>query len=737
MMASAPIGGPLMGVASLDAIIRHAKHVPVFPCRARSEEGIKNGKPHTYKSKSPHTDRGFLNASQDEAQIRSWWRTWPDALVGVPTGKTSGLVVVDYDPDKHCDDTGEWIEQCTELLLSARVHTTARGGRHYLYRLPAGQGYRGGVDLVLKGKKRPGIDVRADGGYIIWWPLHGGMVTNEKAPLLPAGLIDERSFEFTSAPPRPRATPSPEAWRRDKEMVVDALSHLDPADYDQWLHAGMAIHQATAGNDEGFDLWHAFSSGGITGETPSSYAGIEDCRYRWNGFSSDRKSTITLGSVFHMAKDAGYVMPRSVAHQGPTAEFPDDPDLPPVPEDDRFGPLDGQSAPATAGIEARTFEWVDSASIPPREWLYGRHYMRGMVSATAGIGGAGKSTLLNVELVSMAIGRDLLSDGEPLPTGPLCVWGHNGEDPYVELQRRIMAVCRHYGVTREDLGGRLKITSGRDSKMLLARELKAGGSLVVPTETGAAVASEILKHGIQVFVVDPFVTIHQVNENDNGMIDDVMTVLRDLADKTNCAVEVAHHFRKLNGDDPSVDSIRGASSIVGAARSARIVAGMTKEEASKYSIEDEKRGYYSWLMNGKANMLPPSHRRQWMRMESVSLGNAKPPFKADEIGVVTRWEPPETQTDLNGPEYRMLRRAIMEANPLTQLRASSGADGWVGNLMAKTLGLNPADSLVVTQMKAMIARLLANGTLVKETLRDHAQGRSAPVVRWVAAGDQE
>lgn len=388
-------------------------------------------------------------------------------------------------------------------------------------------------------------------------------------------------------------------------------------------------------------------------------------------------------------------------------------------------------------IEARTFEWIETASIPPREWLYGRHYMRGMVSATAGIGGAGKSTLLNVELVSMAIGRDLLNDGEPLPTGPLYVWGHNGEDPYVELQRRIMAVCRHYGVTREDLGDRLKITSGRDSKMLLARELKGGGSLVMPTETGDHVATEISKRGIQVFVVDPFVTIHQVNENDNGMIDDVMTILRDLADKTNCAVEVAHHFRKLNGDDPSVDSIRGASSIVGAARSARIVAGMTREEASKYSIEDEKRGYYSWLMNGKANMLPPTHRRQWMKMESVGLGNAKPPFKADEIGVITRWEPPETQTDLNGPEYRALRRAITEANPLTQLRASSGAEGWIGNLMAKALGLNPADSLVITQMKAMTARLLANGTLVKENCRDHGQGRMAPVLRWAATGDQE
>ena len=455
MMASAPIGGPLMGVASLDAIIRHAKHVPVFPCRARSEEGIKNGKPHTYKAKSPHTDRGFLNASQDEAQIRAWWRTWPDALVGVPTGKTSGLVVIDYDPDKHCDDTGEWIEQCTELLLSARVHTTARGGRHYLYRLPAGQGYRGGVDLVLKGKKRPGIDVRADGGYIIWWPLHGGMVTNEKAPLLPAGLIDERSFEFTSAPPRPRATPSPEAWSRDKEMVVDALSHLDPANYDQWLHAGMAIHQATAGNDEGFDLWHAFSSGGITGETPSSYAGIEDCRYRWNGFSSDRKSTITLGSVFHMAKDAGYVMPRAVVHHGPAAELPVDSELPPVPDDDRFAPPEGSSCPTEKAKAARrSMDWTALATRTPpvRTWRIS-HWLTTGPTLLAGRGGIGKTLMAQTIATALALKARYLDDIHAADT--VLFWAC--EDEHDELWRRQVQINKYFECDMEDLQGKLII----------------------------------------------------------------------------------------------------------------------------------------------------------------------------------------------------------------------------------------------------------------------------------------
>lgn len=400
--------------------------------------------------------------------------------------------------------------------------------------------------------------------------------------------------------------------------------------------------------------------------------------------------------------------------------------------------LNGHALPAQQPkITARVFEWVDPTSIPPREWLYGKHYMRGMVSATAGIGGAGKSTLLNVELVSMAIGRDLLNDGKEIPVGPQTVWGHNGEDPYQELQRRIMAVCQHYGVTREDLGSRLRITSGRDMPLTLAHELTMGGSMVVPTDSGRLLAQEITANSIQVFVADPFVTVHAVNENDNGAIDKVVGVLRDLADKTQCAVEVAHHFRKLNGDEPTVDALRGASSLVGGARSVRIVAGMTRDEAVKYGIDDDQRGFYSWLQNGKANMLPPTHKRRWMTMTNVSLGNSREPYEADQIGVITPWAPPDQDTALTSPEFRMIRRAIRDAHPLNQLRADKRASGWVGLLMAKTLERDGTDKIVKGQMDSLIGRLLANGSLCKEDVRDPVQGRVVSVVLWKKGGEEE
>ena len=57
--------------------------VPVFPCVPRG--------------KQPLTAHGFLDASTDAEIVRSWWRRWPDANIGVPTGSASGVDVVDVD----------------------------------------------------------------------------------------------------------------------------------------------------------------------------------------------------------------------------------------------------------------------------------------------------------------------------------------------------------------------------------------------------------------------------------------------------------------------------------------------------------------------------------------------------------------------------------------------------------------------------------------------------------------
>jgi hypothetical protein len=99
-------------------------------------------------------------ASSDVSAIRSWWRQWPDANIGVATGR--GLVVLDADV-KGGKRGLESLDLLDALGLpdSLRVATPS-GGVHVYLRC---NGERGNSVASLKGF--PDIDVRGDGGFVV------------------------------------------------------------------------------------------------------------------------------------------------------------------------------------------------------------------------------------------------------------------------------------------------------------------------------------------------------------------------------------------------------------------------------------------------------------------------------------------------------------------------------------------------------------------------------------------
>jgi len=69
-------------------------------------------------------------------------------------------------------------------------------------------------------------------------------------------------------------------------------------------------------------------------------------------------------------------------------------------------------APATQADQATwptPIEEFNPLTLPRRQWIYGRTYIRGYVSLTASAGGIGKTSLTMVEAVAIATGRKLLN----------------------------------------------------------------------------------------------------------------------------------------------------------------------------------------------------------------------------------------------------------------------------------------------------------------------------------------
>src|SRR3989441_6168493 len=105
-----------------------------------------------------------------EEEARGWFRTWPDAGIGVVTGAISSLVVIDLDL-RHGGDVGlEDLErQHARLPITVKCRTGG-GGRHLYFAHPGGL-VRNKVGLA------PGVDLRGDGGYVVAPPsLHASGV---------------------------------------------------------------------------------------------------------------------------------------------------------------------------------------------------------------------------------------------------------------------------------------------------------------------------------------------------------------------------------------------------------------------------------------------------------------------------------------------------------------------------------------------------------------------------------
>jgi hypothetical protein len=115
-------------------------------------------------NKRPATPHGFHDAATDPAVVRQLWRQWPGPLVGVSTGEASGVDALDLDA-KHPEAGGWWATHRARLPVT-RTHRTRSRGLHLLFWHAAGLRCTAGVIA-------PGVDIRADGGYVIWWPASG------------------------------------------------------------------------------------------------------------------------------------------------------------------------------------------------------------------------------------------------------------------------------------------------------------------------------------------------------------------------------------------------------------------------------------------------------------------------------------------------------------------------------------------------------------------------------------
>jgi hypothetical protein len=135
-----------------------ARGIPVFPCWGIANSRCDCGKECDSPGKHPLSvlvKHGVKESTLDQEQIRRWWAAYPNANIGAAMGD---LVAIDEDLPGSLAALGLDIPNCPTQRTGS--------GQHYIFKA-------NGHPIRNRWKFAPGLDCRADGGYIIMAPsLH-------------------------------------------------------------------------------------------------------------------------------------------------------------------------------------------------------------------------------------------------------------------------------------------------------------------------------------------------------------------------------------------------------------------------------------------------------------------------------------------------------------------------------------------------------------------------------------
>jgi hypothetical protein len=117
-------------------------------------------------------------ALPEEMEVMEWFTQFPDANVGIITGKVSGITVVDIDTDAGLGAISKYMPP----LMVTPTAKTQKGGRHLYFKYVPG--------LSNKVRAIDGVDVRGDGGFVVAPPSEGELGHYEWLEGLGLGMVD-------------------------------------------------------------------------------------------------------------------------------------------------------------------------------------------------------------------------------------------------------------------------------------------------------------------------------------------------------------------------------------------------------------------------------------------------------------------------------------------------------------------------------------------------------------------
>jgi putative DNA primase/helicase len=191
--------------------------------------------------------------------VAGWWRRWPDANIGILTGKHSGFVVLDVDISHDGVDGIESLRQLRHRyggLPETRSTITGSGGYHLLFRHPGGERILPNVQRL---DDLPGLDIRGDGGYIVAPPsMHASGARYEWENDEESAELPDWLMTLLERPQRAKDTPRTPAPRIEGDQAQETCRF--------WLDQALAKVSEGTRNHTGFWLACQLRDSGVPEE---------------------------------------------------------------------------------------------------------------------------------------------------------------------------------------------------------------------------------------------------------------------------------------------------------------------------------------------------------------------------------------------------------------------------------------------------------------------------------------
>ena len=335
--------------------------------------------------------------------------TWDEAVTayqhhkakyGIGIAVDHGIVGIDL--DNAINENGKVAPWAVEIIEMVPAHWEIS---------PSGLGLRG----LIFGKKpvtQCSKNGFPDGGKVELWD-HGKYVTLTGEVYENRPIVDrQEDLDALCAklwPQKPKDKPTGnlfiEVPSSDRELARAALAYLNADDYDVWLRVGMCLQSLGC---DGLQLWETWS------RISHKYAD-GDCRKKWGTFK--REDGLKLGTLFHMAEQAGWIRDGQNSHRNGSStnntNGTRNNQNQAEPEDDRrYEELFDEDLGIThaPAIKERSINWL---------WKY--RLAQGKLTLLAGDGKGGKSQITLAIATAITNGTALPSGDVPTATGRVVI----------------------------------------------------------------------------------------------------------------------------------------------------------------------------------------------------------------------------------------------------------------------------------------------------------------------------